>query len=116
MKYILIRFFGLSNKFKQYLDIVFYMRKMQEIDILKYLLLDKNMMQLVNFISKPNVGRNESVFSKNKIYFEYQNADYENPEDIKNLKEGYERILSKNSDEKINKRLIKLCEDQIKYI
>ena len=49
-----------SKKMEYYFDIFTYIKKMQEIDIIKYLLLDQDQIKLLNFISKPSVSMNYS--------------------------------------------------------
>lgn len=103
-------------KLNQYLDIVHYLRKMQEIDILKYLVLDRDMMTLVNFISRPSINRNDDFFTENKIYFEPQNLNFESIEDIQQLKTSYENISSKFNNKNIEQKLLKLWDQQMKNI
>jgi hypothetical protein len=45
-----------SKKIEYYFDIFTYVKKMQEIDIMKYLLLDKDQIKLFNFLSKPSIS------------------------------------------------------------
>ena len=44
------------KKMNNYLDIITYAKKIQEIDILKYLILDKNQVQTLNFLTMPNIS------------------------------------------------------------
>ena len=39
-----------------YLDVLTYVKKVQEIDILKYLLLDKDQVKMFNFLTKPTIS------------------------------------------------------------
>jgi hypothetical protein len=45
-----------ADKFNYYMDIFTYIKKMQEIDLIKYLLLNKDQITLFNFISKPSIS------------------------------------------------------------
>ena len=45
-----------SKKMNQYLDVLTYVKKVQEIDILKYLLLDKDQVKMFNFLTKPTIS------------------------------------------------------------
>ena len=40
----------IQKKFNYYLDVITYMNKMQELDIIKYLLLDEDGIKLLNFL------------------------------------------------------------------
>ena len=97
-----------ENKIHYYLDIYTYIKKMQEIDLIKYCLFDNEQMNLFEFLSKPPIK-----FGNEKndcIYQEFQ----ENQQIIKKL-EAKEMDSVFNSYNNIrNKR--KVCFEDIKLL
>ena len=61
-----------KNKLFYYMDIITYFKKMQEFDIIKYILLNDDQLKLLNFVSKPLISEN-----KRDIY-ELINEKYDN--------------------------------------
>jgi hypothetical protein len=95
------------------------MKKMQELDIIKYLLLDKNTLQLVNFISKPciSLGSKSLEDSEYKQFFEtIENGKSVNHQNIDDLKKCYDNILAKKDISYLESRIIQLFDLQIEEI
>lgn len=108
-----------ERKFDHNLDMVTYMKKMQELDIIKYLLLDKNTLQLVNFISKPCVSLSSKSIedSEYKLFFETiddkNSLSYRNIDDVKKC---YDCVLAKKDKSFLETRIIQLFDIQIEEI
>ena len=109
-----------ESKFNYYIDIVTYMKKMQEIDIIKYLLLDINTLNLMNFISKPSVSLSqhfEHETKEHKKFFDISEDAVElTEENLKVLKKSYLNIISKPRLSLLEKRILELFDKQIKDI
>jgi hypothetical protein len=108
-----------EKKFNHYLDLISYMKKMQEIDIIKYLLLDKDTLNLVNFASKPSVSMLESTIDNREYrqFFEVQDESFDMKHDnIDELKRSYLRIKNKEELSSVEKRVIQLFDMQIEEI
>src|SRR5690606_34789442 len=75
-------FMDAENKINFYMDVLTYIKKMQEVDILKYLLLSPDQLDLFSFMTKPSVIVHEI---KNEVY--------------KGFEEEQKRSLSLNRDE-----------------
>ena len=108
-----------ESKFNYNIDIITYLKKMQEIDIIKYLLLDVDTLNLMNFISKPSVSLTKSnIDSKEyKTFFDNnETAIALNEDNIEKLKKSYLRILSKPQISYHEKRILELFDLQIKEI
>ena len=96
------------------------MKKMQEIDIIKYLLLDINTLNLMNFISKPSVSLSQSFeheTKEHKKFFDISEDAVElTEENLKVLKKSYLNIISKPRLSLLEKRILELFDKQIKDI
>jgi hypothetical protein len=108
-----------EKKFNHNLDLVTYMKKIQELDILKYLLLDKNTLELVKFISKPCVSMSTKGIDdpEYKLFFEtYNDSNTLNYQNIDNVKKSYDAILAKQEKTYLENRILRLTELQIDEI
>jgi len=105
-----------SKKLEYYFDIFTYLKKMQEIDLIKYLLLDKNQIQLFNFISKPSVSMNYS--DSDDIYKTYREnklmTSKLKQEELETIIESYKLLKSKNDD--VNNKLFYLFDYEIDHL
>jgi len=108
-----------ESKFNYYMDLITYMKKMQEIDIIKYLLLDTDTLNLMNFISKPSVSLTKSKI-ETKEYKKFFNINEEaimlDEQNIDSLKRSYLKIISKPQITYLEKRILELFDLQIKEI
>ena len=81
---------------------------MQEIDILKYLLFDKNQINLFNFLTKPSVSKLYS--DSDDIYQNIQkNREFHHEiqiEEVNDIIKSYDSINGNNDD--LNKKLLYL--------
>ena len=97
-----------SKKMNYYFDVYTYIRKMQEIDILKYLLFDKNQINLFNFLTKPSVSKLYS--DSDDIYQNIQkNREFHHEiqiEEVNDIIKSYDSINGNNDD--LNKKLLYL--------
>ena len=76
-----------------YFDVFTYIKKIQEIDILKYLLLDKNQLAVFNFLSKPSVS---NLYSDSDDIYQNIEKNREFHDDIK-MKELSEIVKNYNT-------------------
>jgi hypothetical protein len=108
-----------EKKFNHNIDLITFMKKMQEVEILKYLVLDKNTLELVNFISKPSISlSNEQISDEEylKFFDDTKNTNTINTESIDTLKVCYDNIVSKENNTSVEKRILKLFDIQIQEI
>jgi hypothetical protein len=101
------------------MDLITYMKKMQEIDIIKYLLLDKDTLHLMNFISKPSVSLTKSKIETKeykKFFNIEENAIELNQENVDSLKKSYINIITKPKISYLEKRILELFDLQIQEI
>ena len=104
------------KKTNNYLDIVTYLKKMQEIDILKYLVLDKDQVKLFNFLTIPSISVNSidsDDYHKNFLKTNVSNLKLDNME-IHELIKTYSSIKNKNDE--LNHRLLKLFDHELDYL
>jgi hypothetical protein len=105
-----------SKKLEYYFDIFTYLKKMQEIDLIKYLLLDKNQIQLFNFISKPSVSMNYS--DSDDIYKSYREnklmTSRLKQDELESIIESYKLLKSRNDD--VNNKLFYLFDYEIDHL
>ena len=76
-----------------YFDVFTYIKKIQEIDILKYLLLDKNQLTVFNLLSKPSVS---NLYSDSDDIYQNIEKNREFHDDIK-MKELSEIVKNYNT-------------------
>lgn len=103
-------------KMDYYFDIFTYVKKMQEIDLMKYLLLDKQQIKLFNFISKPSISMNYS--DSDDIYQTYkENKLLKSKLEIEELEEiikSYNNLKSRHDE--INNKLFYLFDYEIDHL
>ena len=113
-----------SDKINMFTDISVLIKKIIEIDALKYLLLDEDQRYIFKFIAKPDISLYNSKFSG---YFNSENFDSENHNfdlydlkriEIENFKTRYLRILQKSNklSDGIDNRLINSLNPLISHV
>jgi hypothetical protein len=104
-------FVNAEKKFNHNIDLVTFMKKMQEIEILKYLLLDRDTLKLMNFIAKPCISLTNKKIEEEEyqeffnIFDDDTKMSYQNIDDIK---ASYDNILKKQEINYTEKRILKL--------
>jgi hypothetical protein len=104
-------FVNAEKRFNNNIDLVTFMKKMQEIEILKFLLLDRDTLRLMNFISKPCISytNKEIEDEEYKEFFEIYDNNIEMTHDnIDKIKESYDKIINKEKISFTEKRILKL--------
>ena len=99
-----------------YLDIISYIKKMQEIDILKYLLLDKDQIKIFNFLSIPSISlkfSDSDDYYKNVLSSRVNNAKF-NSEELQEIIIGYNAIKNKKDD--LNSKLFSLFDNEVNHL
>ena len=102
-----------KHKLLHYMDFLTYIRKMQDIDLLKYLLLTTDQIKIFNFVSKPSLDNNKlDIFSrieaKNECYYD----KFFNRDEIEKTHESYKN-LNKDPENLVNRRLLNLADMEI---
>jgi hypothetical protein len=100
-----------EKKFNHNIDLVTFMKKMQEIEILKFLLLDRDTLRLMNFISKPciSLSNKEIDDEEYKEFFDINdNVIIMTHKNIDGIKESYDKILKKEKISFTEERILKL--------
>ena len=98
------------------LDIINYVKKMQEIDILKYLLLDKDQVKIFNFLSLPSISMKFSDsddYYMNVLKAPVFNAKF-NTDELQEVFESY--ILIKNKKDELNNKLFSLFDNEVNHL
>jgi hypothetical protein len=104
-------FVNAEKKFNNNIDLVTFMKKMQEIEILKYLLLDRDTLRLMNFISKPCVSLTNKKIEDEEYqeFFDiFDNNTKMSYQSIDDIKKSYDKILKKQDMSFTEKRILKL--------
>jgi len=102
--------------FNKNLDIINYMKKMEEISIFKYLILDNETLDLVNFLSKPSVSIGQKVNQDPeylKFFYPKEKINSINLADIDKLKNSYDEIIKRENPTKVDKRVLRLFKIQL---
>jgi hypothetical protein len=109
--------FGYAQ-YSHHMSILSYLRKMHEIDILKYILLDEKQTTLFNFVSKPSLSllNNNDFVDKLKMKFD---SDF-NKEEIDNVYKSFLEIAnfpqSKKDCKDINIKLLNYVASEIDHL
>jgi hypothetical protein len=104
-------FVNAEKKFNHNIDLVTFMKKMQEIEILKYLLLDRDTLRLMNFIAKPCISLTNKKIEDEEYqeFFDISDSNTKmSNENIDNIKASYDKILKKQEISFTEKRILKL--------
>lgn len=105
------------EKMFYYLDVFTYVKKMQEIDIIKYLLFSADQLCLFNFLSKPPVSTNDIT---SQVYKEFELEQKKitslTKDEVNQLHECYVNILNQNKLSHNDKKLLNLIDAEIECI
>ena len=99
-----------------YLDNVSYIKKMQEIDILKYLLLDKDQIKILNFLSITSISlkfSDSDDYYKNVLSSRVNNSKF-NSEELLEIIKGYNALKNKKDD--LNSKLFSLFDNEVNHL
>ena len=116
------RIFSNANKiFNKNLDVINFMNKMQEIDILKYIILDGELLDIMNFISKPSVSmanandgnNNVNDLEYRKFFYPKEKVNSIDVDNINNLKRSFDYLVNKKTHQNYEKRMLNLFNIQL---
>lgn len=106
-----------------HLDILTYLIKMQQIEILNYVILEDYKYKIIQFLSKPSISLindgNEEINNNNMNVFKIiksQNDIKLNNNEIDIFFQNYLKLKGKKPKSKMDLKLIKLCEAEIKTL
>jgi len=90
---------------------------MLEIEILKFIILDQNLLEIMNFISKPSVSfknKNEKIEEEIKKFF-FSDLNKHSNFSMDKIKESYGKIMSEDYSKNtyVKDRILKLFRSQI---
>jgi hypothetical protein len=104
-------------KIHYYLDIYTYIKKMQEIDLIKYCLFDENQLKLFKYLSTPPVKLSEKNIGIYKE-FEEQQVNYSNigKNEIDKLVDSYINIAKKKDITFEDIKLLRLVNAEVDYL
>jgi hypothetical protein len=112
-------FLNAHKIFDKNLDVINFMNKMQEIEILKYIILDGNLLDIMNFISKPSVSMANDISDKiqddeyKKFFYPKEKVNSIDVEHIDNLKNSFEILIDKKTPSTIETRMLNLFNIQL---
>lgn len=116
-------FFKAQDHVDNYLDFIRLIKKLFEVDILKYFILNKDQLTVFDMIKRPLISFDDiSPFSNKLFNFSNTNIKSEHEllnmslEDKKNLYKSYERINKKKTRSVIDRKLLKSLEDNLDLI
>ena len=96
------------------LDILSYIRRMQQLELLNYILLEPGENIMLDFLSKPSISLANQVDIHQKIYLQYQKyIPYFEIDDFTNY---YKILMKKNDKNNIEKRLLNIATIQLNNI
>lgn len=99
------------EKLNYNMNVLTYIRKMQEIDILKFILLNKDQITLLNFLSKPSVSlvsNNELIESLYKIF----NVEI-NKSEVDKIGDAINNMFLRDHISDVDKKLLELVNSEI---
>jgi hypothetical protein len=105
------------KKLNYYLDIFTHIKKMQEIDTLKFILLNKEQLNLFNFISKPSISITTNS-NKELIMEELEKNYLAFPPSLEKMNELVDcyKALTLNPDDQICKKLLSVFNFEIENL
>ena len=107
-----------EKKIHYYLEIFNYIKKIQEIDLIKYCLFDKKQLILLNFLSYPSFKIN--LNSVNEIYQEFENEQLSykkiQKKEIDEIFNCYNSIKNKNNMTYEDFKLLKLIDADVEIL
>lgn len=105
-----------ADKYNYYMDIFTYIKKMQEIDLLKYLLLNKDQITLFNFLSKPSVsllyGVSDDIYQDIEKNREVSHKLKE--DELEEIIKSYNKL--KQNNDSINKKLFYVFDYELDHL
>ena len=99
------------EKFFLHLDILSYLRKMQQLDLLCYTLLNPRELNMINFISKPSISLVNEIDLYQKILLKY-NANISQKE-INEFVDFVKILINKNKKTKVENNLLNIATEQL---
>jgi len=108
-----------EKKFNQNIDIINYMTIIHEVDILKYLILDGDTIDIMDFLSKPKILKNNDNKKYDYVYekfFEYNIYEKSKKASITNLENTFDKIMSNENPNIFSLKLMKIFEQQIQSL
>jgi hypothetical protein len=103
-----------EEKLYLYLDVTTYLRKMQEFDTTKYILLNRDQRHLIGFLSLPLLSAKDI---KNPIYKEFITEQKSHltlsRQEMKNVRSCYDNIQNEIPTTNLNKKLLSLVDAEI---
>lgn len=108
-----------EKKIHYYLDIYTYIKKMQEIDIIKYSLYDEDQLTLFKFLSKPPVKMGINSFGVG-IYKEFEETQHNytkiGKKEIDLLFKAYNTIRNKEEISFEDLKLLRLVKAEVDFL
>ena len=104
------------KKTNNYMDIITYIKKMQEVEILKYLVLDVDQVKIFNFLRMPSISmkfQDSDDYYMNVLNSQVNNVKLDGGE-IQELIKSYNSI--KRKEDGLNHRLLKLFANEVDHM
>jgi hypothetical protein len=106
-----------DEKLEFYMDILNYIKKMHDIDVMKYIMMNDDQLRLFNFLSQPSVIIGESESVGYKMFENYQKSNFEfSKEQLTLLFKSYENIVNKPQLTLTEKKLVALFDTEFENI
>ena len=104
-----------KNKLENYFDVVTFITKMQEIEMLKYLLLNEKQIKMFNFLSKPSISKEINSNEINMKFIQKKKSDMVDIEEFQEIIKFYnDNNLIIDND--LNKKLFKLFDNEVENL
>jgi hypothetical protein len=101
-----------KQKLHYAMDILTYIRKVQEVDILKFLLLNKDQMILFNFLSKPSVSLVSDHETIDSLIQRNNNIEI-NPDEVDRIHSSFNALFHQNKKSDVDMKLIDMFSSEI---
>ncbi len=89
---------------------------MQEVDLLKYILLNNEQLNIFNFVSKPSIDTDRvDIYTRLEQKYALKDTDLFQKEEILRTHKSYTK-LNNDRGNNINRRLIQLADLEIDYL
>jgi hypothetical protein len=102
------------NKFNYHMSVISYIRKMHEMDIMKYLMLNKNQINLFNFLSKPSVS-NTSKTELTETLKEKFSCNF-NEQEINRMYQSYQQMSRNPDSNEVDRKLMGIVISEVERL
>ena len=97
-------------------DILSYLKNMQILDILTYIILEPNQIKMLKFISKPVISFTEKKNSTNSISWKLEDDNEGKEKYVNDFYKGYKELQTTIKKTKMDKKFITILNEELDHL